>query len=181
MEEKRDTQSDEDLMVLYQNGDSAAFECLYQRHSGRVFEYIKKKVASSAAQELVQETFMKVHRSRHQYSEQYPFLPWLFTISRSVLLDHFKAAETRVSERSVNGDRLMGQLHVAEANSSSHDLQAVLGSLPAQQRRAIELRYLSEWTFEKIASEMKTSPENSRQLISRGLKKLRSLLQGGEK
>lgn len=168
-------------MMLYQSGDSAAFECLYRRHSGRVFEYLKKKVALPTAQELAQETFMKIHRSRHQYSAEYPFLPWLFTISKSVLLDHFKTSETKLSDRAVGGERIIGQLQVAEVVSSGHDLESVLRSLPEQQRRAIELRYLNDWTFEKIASEMETSPENTRQIISRGLKRLRSFVQGGEK
>ena len=166
-------------MMLYQSGDAAAFECLYRRHSERVFGYLKKKVPPAAAQELVQETFMKVHKSRHHFSAAYPFLPWLFTISRSVLLDHFKKAETKIAGASAASDRLLERMPLAEAAVSNHDLDAVLASLPERQRRAIELRYLSEWTFEKIATELETSPESTRQIVSRGIKKLRSLLRGG--
>lgn len=168
-------------MVLYQSGDSAAFESLYRRHSGRVFEYLKKKVPPAAAQELVQETFMKVHKSRQQFSAAYPFLPWLFTISKSVLLDHFKSAEAKIAGASTASEHALDRLQLTEVAVSENDLEAVLGSLSPEQRRAIELRYLSDWSFEKIASDLKTSPENTRQLVSRGIRKLRSLLQGGEK
>ena len=169
-------------MVLYQSGDYEAFTCLYGRHSGRVFQYLKTKTSPHVAPDLLQEVFLKIHRSREQYSSQYPFLPWLFTVARNTAIDFFKNSQTKLASASDSGELLLGRL-VAEAenfeNASKNDLAAVLISLPDAQKRAIELRYLSDWTFEKIAEEMKTSPENSRQLISRGLKKIRSLMKGG--
>lgn len=179
MDEVNDGRADEDLMALYQGGEYAAFECLYRRHSGRVLEYLKKRIVPAVAQDLVQETFMKMHKSRHQYQAQYPFLPWLFTITKSVLLDHYKLAETKVAQASTASDRVLAGLASGEALASGHDLVSILGSLPLQQRRAIEMRYLNDWSFEKIALELKTSPENTRQIVSRGIKRLRSLFQGG--
>ena len=169
--------SDEELMTLYQSGDFAAFEILYHRHSGRVFEYLKKKVDAGHAQELLQETFEKLHRSRSKYNSQYPFLPWLFTISRNALFDFLKTAETKVSQNSTSSSVLLDNLVavVAEAHSP-RDISAILEVLPHHQKRAIELRYLHDWTFEKIADDMKTSEPNVRQVISRGIKKLRSAL-----
>ena len=49
--------SDEEIMELYQAGDFSAFETLYCRHAGRVFEYLKKKVSVESAQDLLQEIF----------------------------------------------------------------------------------------------------------------------------
>lgn len=163
-------------MTLYQNGDYVAFECLYQRHSGRVFQYFKGKVSSEVAQDLLQETFMKIHRSRAQYQPQYPFLPWLFTVARNNLNDFFKSADQNVIKIEIDADSLPLQVLPA---TSEHDLSQAISGLPHAQRRAIELRYLNEWSFEKIAEEMKTTPENTRQIISRGIKKIRSLLKGG--
>ncbi|MGE0527891.1 MAG: RNA polymerase sigma factor [Bdellovibrionales bacterium] len=171
--------SDEELMTLYQSGDYSAFECLFKRHSGRVFQYLKGKVPSETAKDLLQETFMKVHRSREQYQPQYPFLPWLFTVARNSLNDFFKSSEQKVVRLGVESAALAAT--ALEPNTSDYDLSAVLNSLPHVQRRAIELRYMNEWTFEKIAEEMKTTPDNSRQIVSRGIKKIRSLLNGGDK
>jgi len=170
--------SDEELMTLYQSGDYAAFECLYQRHSGRVFQYLKGKVSVEAAKDLLQETFLKIHRSRSQYQPQYPFLPWLFTIARNSLNDFFKSSDQKVIKIGIDMDSLPGALLPI---GSEHDLSAALSGLPHVQRRAIELRYLNDWSFEKIAEEMNTTPENSRQIISRGIKKIRSFLKGEEK
>ncbi len=169
--------SDEELMTFYQAGDFTSFEILYQRHSGRVFEYLKKKVSVAVAQELLQETFEKLHRSRGKYSSQYPFLPWLFTISRNALFDFLKTAENKVSQNSTPSPVLLDNLVSAISEPhSSHDIAIVLETLPQHQKKAIELRYLRDWSFEKIATDMKTSEVNVRQLISRGLKKLRLAL-----
>src|SRR5438046_324640 len=96
----KDQKSDEELMSLYQTGEYSAFEIIYSRHSGRVFEYLRKRTAVETARDLLQEIFLKVHRSRGQYSSQYPFLPWLFAISRNVLFDFLRLNETRVSQAS---------------------------------------------------------------------------------
>lgn len=165
-------------MTFYQGGEYTAFECLYERHSGRVLQYLKGRVSPETAQDLLQETFLKVHRSRRLYQAQYPFLPWLFTIARNSLNDFFKSSDQRIVKIGVQADLISeGTLPIAPA----HDLSAALSGLPHVQRRAIELRYLNEWTFEKIAKEMSTTPENSRQIISRGIKKIRTLLKGDVK
>lgn len=162
-------------MALYQSGDYIAFKSLYGRHSGRVFQYLKGKVATEVAKDLLQDTFLKIHRSRDQYQPQYPFLPWLFTIARNSLNDFFKSSEQRAVRTSINSEDIPAA--VAE-NESEHDLANALNILPHTQRRAIELRYMNEWSFEKIAEEMNTTPDNSRQIVSRGIKKIRSFLKG---
>ena len=178
MDENLNLLSDEDLMALYQSGEMKAFETLYLRHSGRVLAFLQKKTSPESARELLQETFLKLHRSRHQYSPQYPFLPWLFTITRNALVDFVRLNESKVSRSSVVD---IEQASIpADAPVWTPDLSQALATLPANQRRAIELRYLSDWTFEQIADDMKTSPTNIRQMVSRGIKKLRSGL-GGSK
>lgn len=181
MDKTNDPRSDEELMRLYQNGDYVAFEVLYQRHAGRVFEFLKKKVSPEIARDLLQETFLKLHRSRGQYSSQYPFLPWLFTISRNVFLDFVRLSETKISEKS-SAD-LISELPVELIPESNWpgNLTTALEHLPESQRHAIKLRYLNDWSFEKIAEDLKTTPLNARQIISRGIKKLRSNFEGGSK
>ena len=172
--------SDEELMSLYITGDFAAFEILYKRHSGRVFDYLKKKVSAETAQDLLQEIFAKLHKSRAKYNPQYPFLPWLFTISRNSLMDFYKLAETKLAKASSSSDVLFQNLPAVAVNAvgGDVDLAQLLTSLPPNQRRAIELRYLEDWSFEKIASHMNTSEGNARQLISRGIKLVRQFRKG---
>src|SRR5690606_9818099 len=70
--------SDEELMELYQSSDYLAFETLYKRHSGRILQYLTKKVGTEIGQELLQDTFARIHKSRDKYNTQFPFLPWIF-------------------------------------------------------------------------------------------------------
>jgi RNA polymerase sigma-70 factor (ECF subfamily) len=182
MNEKQNNQSDEELMALYQNGDFLAFECLYERHSGRVFQYLKTKVTHCRyAEDLLQEVFMKVHRSRTKYVSEYPFLPWIFTIARNTVVDFLKSSQRRESPATTSESFEFSNTPTISVETIEYDLAHALGTLPKEQKRAIELRYLNDWSFEKIAEEMKTTPVNSRQIISRGIKKIRSLMEGEHK
>lgn len=163
--------SDEELMELYIASDYAAFETLYQRHSGRIFHYLKKKVGHEVAQDLLQETFSKIHRSRDKYKSQYPLLPWVFTIVRNLLTDHFRKNETQGKFVELKDQ---DEPHVEASLGGVTQLEQSLSILPSQQQRALKLRYLDDWSFEEIAKEINTTPQNARQLISRGLKKVRS-------
>ncbi len=173
--------SDEELMSLYQNGDFAAFEVLYRRHSGRVYEYLRKKTPSSEiAMDLTQGTFEKLHKSRSKYSSQYPLLPWLFAISRNTLVDYFKSSETKLTKAVQDPEILLENLAQPVLQAESPDITLALATLPHGQRQAIELRYLRDWSFEKIATHMNTSEDNARQLISRGLKRVREFFGKGD-
>lgn len=161
-------------MDLYQKGDFNAFQTIYTRHSGRVLAYLRKKVSQDTAQDLLQESFEKLHRNRDKYSAQYPFLPWIFTISRNTLMDYYKKSESKLINATSSSEGLIDNLIAPALESSSlPDLTNALSSLPQAQKRAIELRYMAEWSFSQIAIELETTEENIRQLISRGIKKLK--------
>lgn len=170
----RKTLTDEELMTMYQASDYLAFEALYQRHAGRIFGYLSQKVNSETAQELLQDAFSRLHKSREKYNSQYPFLPWIFTIVRNLLRDYYKKAETQTILQSID---INTTPPTAERDMTLDQLQGIeniLADLPQNQQRALRLRYQQNWTFEKIAQELETSPQNIRQLISRGLKKIRT-------
>lgn len=165
-------------MLQYCDGDSMAFEALYERHSGRLLGFFQKKQIPSPS-DLLQETFLKLHGSRNQYNPQYPFLPWLFTIARNALLDSLRksALENKRFAKIENLENIAVQEKI---ESFTPKLSSATSTLPARQKIAIELRYLEEWSFEDIAKKLNTSPDNVRQLTSRGIKALKNLLKKGE-
>lgn len=175
--------TDEQLMEKYQMGDVEAFEILYHRHSGRVYGFLQKKIPAAAAQEVLQEIYFKIHRSREQYSSKYPFLPWLFTIARNALIDYQRRGESKIAKFS--SEALLESMPAKESDlinlRERADLSLALEGLSDQQKRVIEMRYQNDWSFEKIAEELGTSTENSRQLVSRALRKVKALLAGGLK
>jgi len=168
-------ESDEILMAKYQLGSEQAFQALYTRHSSKIFGYLKAKVRSDEiAADLFQEVFVKVHRSKNLYSNSLPLLPWLFSITRSVLIDGFRKKK-RIGE--VYGLDL-DQLSPEKNEEISFDLVPAMSSLPEQQRLATHMRYMDEKTFEEIARTLKTSPMNVRQIVSRSVRQLKELMKG---
>ncbi|HEY8278465.1 MAG TPA: sigma-70 family RNA polymerase sigma factor [Bdellovibrionota bacterium] len=159
--------SDEELMVAYQLGEADAFAELYARHAPQVFGFLRKKVRSEAlASDIFQATFLKLHKSRSRYDASYAFLPWLFTICRSELLDALKKRSQTVE---VPVPAVPEPLPMREEDRPEINL----GALPLSQRRAVELRYGEEFSFEQIAAQLETSPANARKLVSRAVQFLR--------
>ncbi len=166
--------SDESLMKLYQEGDEMAFEVLYTRHSPKIYAFLTKKVGDTAlASDLLQETFFKLHNSRNSYNSDYPFLPWIFTISKNTIVDSMRKMKKSIKTLPINEEILTQNLDVAENNKIAI-LEPMLGNLPENQKKALTLRYLEDWTFEDIAQILQTSPANSRKLISRGIKSIKN-------
>lgn len=173
----REDLSDEELMLMYQNGKEEAFIALYRRHSGKIYGYVKSKVKSQEkAADIFQEIFIKIHRSKDLYRRDFPVLPWFFTIARSVLIDETRKERPLVL---VSDEQLSEK--PAPALVQNEVLPAAeLARLPEAQRAAVQMRYVDEKTFAEIADYLNTSEQNVRQLVSRGIKKLRSLLASGE-
>ncbi|MCB0349058.1 MAG: RNA polymerase sigma factor, partial [Bdellovibrionales bacterium] len=78
-------------MKLYQNDNFTAFEELYGRYTSRVYSYLRKRLSSSEAiEDLYQKVFLKLHENRGKYDDKLLFAPWLFTITRNVLIDWYR-------------------------------------------------------------------------------------------
>ena len=172
MNHKKDLQtwSDEDLMSIYVKDDPMAFEILYHRHSPRVISFLTKKTKSEKfSQDLAQEVFLKLHRSRHLYNSILPFAPWLFSITRSVFLDAVKKRSLEDLTEAKDFDKIAAPL-------APESLNLDLSVLPEIQQKVVSLRVYDEQTFEEIAKNLFTTPENARQIFSRGIKKLKSIL-----
>lgn len=162
-----DDLTDEELMRVYQSGNSIAFEILYRRHSPKVFGFLRLKLGNGPiAEDVLQASFLKLHASRSHYDPSFSFLPWLFTICRSVLLDHLRK-EARA--RHEYNSELIQNTPAFETPAACVEVD----SLAPKQRQIIEMRYREDLSFEEIARRIQTSPANVRQIVSRALKILR--------
>ncbi len=169
-----DNLSDEELMALYQQDDEPAFAQLYARHSSRVYGFLVNSLRDKAmADDVFQATFMKLHKSRLSYDTTFPFIPWLFTVTRGVMVDHLRKAG-RIREK-LDTEAVDGAVAPEHEPEQSSEMPSLAGLQPAQ-RKAIELRYGQDLSFEEIAKKLETSPMNARQLVSRAVKKLRAVL-----
>ncbi len=170
----------EALFELYRKGDLAAFDHFYERMSPKIWGFIKKKIESTAhAEDIYQEVWSKVHRSKEQYDSKFPLNPWVFTIARSVLFDQLRHVqrnrEALLDEE--NMDQKISEASLkAEASELTFDWESKLASLTPEQREIIQLRYLKDWSFAEIAKSLGLNEDNVRQKISRIVKRIRGRL-----
>lgn len=166
--------TDEELMKSYSTGHNEAFEELYTRHSSKVYGFLQNRLRDrSATDEVFQNVFLKLHRSRSRYDSALPFVPWLFTISRTVLMDHFR--NTKIIQSQYN-DMAPHSSEIEETASLEDQIPAI-SALSDTQKQVLDLRFTGDHSFEEIASRLDTSPTNVRQIVSRSIRKLRSLIE----
>lgn len=142
-------------MDRYARGDDRAFVPLYEGLAPRLRAFLLRLSGSEAlADDLAQETFVRMHRARGTFEPAAPVVPWAYAIARNVWLDHARSAklrrtaplatEGRESDPGVDppaGPEADGE-QAAIARETAAVVERVLASLPAAQREAfVLLRY----------------------------------------
>ncbi len=164
---------DEKLMQLYVDGEYMAFEAIYMRYKNNIYTYLNKRLKSeSAVEDVFQNIFIKFHKSKDNYNSKYPLLKWIYTISKSELLDYLKKKkiiEVQFKETDAKSTQ-ENEVDYVDLNK-----EKVLSS---NEKEAISLRYYSAKDFDEISKVLNTSKANTRKIISRGLAKLRKKYKG---
>lgn len=161
--------SDEALMHSFQSGSHEAFEVLFERHKARVYSFIKRRtITSEDTEEIFQQVFMKLTTSRLSYKQEFAFTQWLFAICKSTIADFFRK-DRSAQEFIVEIDKLPDE----SCRATDRDFKMLATELNNTQRSIIEMRVFDELTFEEISDQLKISPTNVRQILSRSLRKLR--------
>ena len=134
-------------MDRYASGDSQAFAAIHRALYPRLLAFLTRMSRSNAnASDLVQETFLRMHRARASFAPGGAVLPWAYAIARNVALDHVRAARLRETERLPSdpgaepADAGGGDAESAAiASQAARVVERVLASLPAAQREAFVL------------------------------------------
>lgn len=85
-----------EMLTRHLDGDPRAFGELMERFGGGVYAYLQRSgVQSASADDLFQETFLRVHRSAGRYDDHYPFKTWLFAIASNLVRSHFRKQKVR--------------------------------------------------------------------------------------
>jgi RNA polymerase sigma-70 factor (ECF subfamily) len=172
--------TDNKLMLAYASGDYAAFETLYQKYSGRVYAYLKRKLSNvEEADEVFQKVFLKLHQTRTKYNSTYLFTQWLFVIAKTSVLDHLRKRGRQVPTSNLEefGDIFAVEMSQTDGNPAllleQGKMLEILEDIAPEQRKVIEMRIIEEMSYEEIAQALNRSQAGVRQMISRALKKLR--------
>lgn len=173
-------EADERLLVEAAQRDPARFADLYDRHFERVYAYISRRVRSrEETQDLTSEVFHQALAKIRQFEWRgVPFAAWLYRIAANALTDHWRRAGQRAAhERSNPGTEQATEPNAGElaAIEDSARLFRLVKTLPAEQRRVIEMRFAEEKSIREIAGSLRRSEGAIKQLQFRGIANLRSL------
>ena len=167
-----------ELMVAYQAGDLAAFEQLYASLSSDVQRYFQRVAANSTTvNDLVQDTFLALHRSRRTYTPPLPVRPWVFGIARKVLARSRRASQRQVIDHAAEYVDIEAT-HAGD-DAASLDMQqlgAALAGVSASARNVWLLHHLSGLSFRSIAARLGISEMAAKLRSSRVTKELRGAL-----
>jgi RNA polymerase sigma-70 factor (ECF subfamily) len=187
-------ESDEGLMLRYQKGDVRAFEILLGRHRRPIFNFILRYVGVPAmAEDLLQETFLRVIKGAEAYQRQAKFTTWLYTIARNLCVDasrrgkHRKAAslDTPMDSDGKEGATLLDVVADKAAGADRKvltkelhgRLRNAIAKLSEDQREVFLMREFLDMPFREIA-DVVGCPENTvKSRMRYALEKLREELE----
>jgi RNA polymerase sigma-70 factor, ECF subfamily len=171
------------LMVRYQGGSLDAFQDLYARLAPGVRRYLCHLAYGwQAADDLLQETFLHVHRSRAAYNPAYAVKPWVFGLARNVFLMNRRAAR-RWADVHETREQLPELPVPAEMENlgSRDEVRRCLAGLSTDQAEALLLHHEWGFSFEEIAGMVGISAAAARARASRGMADLRAALMNLQK
>lgn len=175
------------MAAYVQEGDRVAFEALFRRFAPQLKGMARRQLRSEElARDLVQQTFLHVHRARNDFRHGSRVRPWLFTIATNLVREHYRRTGRRpeTSYEEAREDRpslepSVEPVDLAELESIRLDerrLREALGRLPDNQRLVIELHWFQGHPFPEVARMVGASLSAVKVRAHRGYAKLRHLV-----
>ncbi len=179
---------DADLMLGVRDGDPSSFTLLLERHRGPIIHFFYRMVQNQAvAEELAQEVFLRVYRSRGSYEPTAKFTTWLFRIATHLGLNWIRDGRKERWHDSLDRDEYGAARQVPDlARNVEQELlyRARLGevrqaieSLPSKQRAAVMMHKYQELEYAQIADVLRCSESAVKSLLFRAYESLRARLE----
>jgi RNA polymerase sigma-70 factor (ECF subfamily) len=180
---------DEDLMELFQGGYDEAFSVIVTRYRERIHQFIFRYTKNHLdSEDLVQETFLRVFRSRNSYERIARFSTWLFTIAQNLIRNQYKRSQrmqmvslTQTDDHDQEmtldlpdtGVSVDEQLHLSM--TMAH-LQKSLDAIPSDFRDVLVMRDVQQLTYEEIMDITQLPMGTVKSRINRGRARLHDLM-----
>ncbi len=175
-------QSDEGLMEAFQRRlDEDAFRQIFYRFAGPARVVAEDILGDgAAAEDVVQEAFLRAVRSRDAYDASRPFAPWFYAILRNLCRDELR--RRRRAPEVASGGATLPARAPARAEGSGPvrrlGMKELLGKLPSGQQAVLKLRVIHGLAFRRIGEALGISEEAAKKRAQRGLRRLRRLFFG---
>ncbi len=179
---------DAELMLRVRDGDSLSFSLLLEKHRGPVIHFLYRMVQNQAiAEELAQEVFLRVYRSRATYEPTAKFTTWLFRIATHLALNWIRDGRNEKLRESLDqqvADGPVRQVATGEPNVEQRlvrqarlrEVRQAIESLPVKQRAAVLMHKYEEMEYSQIAGVLSCSESAVKSLLFRAYEALRARL-----
>jgi len=182
--------SDEELMLLYRDGDAGAFDELYSRHKGGVYRYLLRQCREAAvAEELFQDVWMNLIRARAGYTVEARFATYLYHLAHNRLIDHYRKTrpEALVSLDDEAGESIGESLpdgrerpaeEALDGRRQAARLLELIAELPDAQREAFLMQQEGGMSVEEIAQATGVTRETAKSRLRYAMSKLKAGMGG---
>lgn len=176
---------DTQLMIRVQRNDASSFGELLNRNRNLVVNYLSRMVVNRAvAEELAQDVFIRVYRSRQTYEPTAKFSTWLYRITTNVALNHFRDEKRTQNQISLDvPDALQVRREAQDRAPLVEDrlvrevalrqIRHAIRALPAKQRAAVIMHKYDEMDYAQISRVLRCSPPAVKALMFRAYETLR--------
>jgi RNA polymerase sigma-70 factor (ECF subfamily) len=183
--------SDADIMLQVKAGDDSAFEYLVQKYRRPMVNFMFRMAHNNAAAEdLAQEVFLRVYRSRESYEATAKFTTWLYRIATNLAVNHARDTRHERPENTVSldePDQESGHtLDLPDRTPSAEDaivrrervaaIRQRVQALPERQRIAVVMHKYQQMEYRQIADVLKLSESATKSLLFRAYETLREQL-----
>jgi len=167
------------LVEKAKGGDAEAFALVYDELVKPVYRYIYYRVEEAIAEDLTEETFLKVWQNLKRYKKgKNPFSSWVFRIAHNLVVDYYRQNKTTemIEETMADTKRESNPHHQADLKLTQVRLRKVIRRLPDNYREVVILKYINELDNKEIAHAIGKSEGAVRTIQFRALERLRTLL-----
>lgn len=182
---------DDQLMVRIQEGDARAFRELMERHQGPLIGFFYRNTRDAQmAEDLAQETLLRVYDQSWDYLPQGRFRGWMYRIGRNLLIDSVRKQSHDALIRAVKGNhdadqvdamaRLAGEVLPPEVHAGHRELSKIvdelLDEIPEEQRLTFTLHHYAGLSLPEVAEVMETSLPTTKSRLRLAREKLQEKL-----
>ena len=162
------------LMAAYQGGDFGAATMLIEQLSPQLHRFFVGQLASRRdADDLLQETWLLIHKVRHTYRAGEPVMPWFYGIARHVRVNHYRrSSRIALHEEQVETASDLPE-PTRETPGSTAEMAELLAPLPESQREVIVLLKVEGMSLEEVARATSSTVGSVKQKAHRGYERLR--------
>ena len=179
---------DAELMLRVKEGDDASFGVLLDKHRSSVVHFLYRMVRNQAvAEELAQEVFLRVYRSRSTYEPTAKFTTWLFRIATHLALNSLRDGRNERLQEHLDDDtsnlpvRQVFDRRPSVEQAMMHEakleeVRQAVATLPEKQRAAVLMHKYEEMEYTQIAGVLSCSESAVKSLLFRAYERLRTRL-----